>query len=624
MSLKTRLRISIVSLVTIVVVGLSALYLYDFTVISFRTALYRTDLVASQVKDFLVARLQERQLESDPRPASFAELKANWIESVRTDPAIPAMLERTAANTDVVLTINILGEDGTILAASSPQLVGTRTPADPDLDGIVKRNAFRNLWDLQTRQENYSQTIPLGVDGQQAPLFRVRAVVSSTFMRFAQREALRKIAFAFLLSLGIAILLAFFLASRVSNAIGRLGHRIDAIIESADSEPAPRRRAEAQEVEAVQSKLNLLGQQYRGAQEDASALRTNVQELLQRLEGAVLLLDPSGHITMAGAPAERLLAMSADQLVGADITTVFPTTTLIGLTIHDALRRQEAFVDRQISYTGNTDAKMKILVSLELLNTNQGGSAGALLRLKDCETRRQLELQIDVSTRLAAISRLTGGVAHEIKNPLNAMALHLEVLKSQMEPGNAEVEVISKEIKRLDNVVKTFLNFNQPIELQAKPLDLSVLAAEIVDLIVPEARLHGFDVVTSFDKPEWVNGDSDLLKQAFLNLVINAMEAMDDGGVLSIRTSGTGAECLIEIADSGPGIPPEIQQKIFNLYFTTKKTGSGIGLAMTFRVVQLHSGSIDLASEPGQGTRFQLRFPALSLQEEEVARRAYV
>ena len=610
------------SLVTIVVVGLSALYLYDFTVIAFRSALYRTDLVASQIKDYLVARIQERQPALDPRPTSISELKAAWIEIVRTDPAIPAILERTSANTDVVLNINILGEDGTILAASSPQLVGTKAPPDPDLDAITKRNAFRNLWDLQTRHENYSQTMPLGVDGQQTPLFRIRVVVSSTFMRYGLRDAFRKIGLAFLLSLSVAILLAFVLASRVSNAIGRLGNRID-LIRTGESALSPE-KTETQEFAAVQSKLNLLGQQFRGAQNDASALRTNVQELLQRLEDAVVLLDSSGCITMAGQPAERLLGLSAAELIGANIETIFPRTSLLGRTIGDALKNQEALIDCQVTYPRGNAEKTRLLVNLEILNTNSGGPAGALLRLKDSESRRQLEMQIDVSTRLAAISRLTGGVAHEIKNPLNAMALHLEVLKSKLGPEDPEIDVISKEIRRLDHVVKTFLNFNKPVELQTKPLDLSALAVELVDLIGPEARMNKIQVETSLAKPKWINGDSDLLKQALLNLVVNALEAMGEGGTLTIGTSDADGECQVEITDTGPGIPPEIHDKVFNLYFSTKKSGSGIGLAMTFRVVQLHSGTIDLSSQSGGGTSFRLRFPALSIHEEEVARRAYV
>jgi signal transduction histidine kinase len=236
---------------------------------------------------------------------------------------------------------------------------------------------------------------------------------------------------------------------------------------------------------------------------------------------------------------------------------------------------------------------------------------GTLVKLRDVDSRRQLERQLDISSRLAAISRLTGGVAHEIKNPLNAMALHLEVLRSRLDTEQPEVDVIAREIKRLDTVVKTFLTFNRPIELQARPLDLDQVMQQVLALVSVDAEAKNIRVETVLTSKLWLNGDPDLLKQAILNVVNNAMEAMAEGGKLVIRTEWNADECQLRVTDDGPGIPAEIQDRIFNLYFTTKQQGSGIGLATTFRVVQLHSGTIDFVSEPGRGTTFRLRFPGM-------------
>jgi signal transduction histidine kinase len=240
---------------------------------------------------------------------------------------------------------------------------------------------------------------------------------------------------------------------------------------------------------------------------------------------------------------------------------------------------------------------------------------GTLITLRDAESRRQLERQLDVSSRLAAISRLMGGVAHEIKNPLNAMALHLEVLKSRLDEHDPEIEVISAEIKRLDRVVKTFLNFNKPLDVQMKVLDVTSLSAEVANLVSPDAASRGISIETQLGSARWINGDADLLKQAVLNVVMNAIEAMQSGGRLTLRTEEDSGEHMILISDNGPGIPPEIQGKIFNLYFSTKETGTGMGLAMAFRVVQLHGGTIEFTSEIGKGTLFRLRFPALTVFE---------
>jgi signal transduction histidine kinase len=249
---------------------------------------------------------------------------------------------------------------------------------------------------------------------------------------------------------------------------------------------------------------------------------------------------------------------------------------------------------------------------------------GMLVTLRDVESRRQLGQQLDLSSRLAAINRLTGGVAHEIKNPLNAMALHLEVLRDKLDGEQPEIEVIGREIKRLDSVVKTFLNFNRPVDLNYKPIDLNELVKEVLALVSVDAFAKNVALKTVLQPGMlWINGDADLLKQAILNVINNGMEAMSDGakadaGILTTRTASDGGQCQLTVTDAGPGIAREIQARVFQLYFTTKENGSGIGLATTFRVVQLHNGTIDFTSEPGKGTTFRLRFPRMVDYQGEV------
>jgi signal transduction histidine kinase len=224
-------------------------------------------------------------------------------------------------------------------------------------------------------------------------------------------------------------------------------------------------------------------------------------------------------------------------------------------------------------------------------------------------------VEVDVPSRLAAISRITSEVAHEIKNPLNAIALHLEVLKTKVDPATPEIEVIGREIRRLDDIVKTFLNFSRPIELQASPVDLSEVVQEILTLMGVDAKRKNIELETIIGGDAWICGDRDLVKQAILNVVVNAIEAMDGGGRLTVRIERAGQDWQISISDSGPGIPAEHQPKLFNLYFTTKENGSGIGLAMSLRVVHLHGGTIEFFSQSGGGATFRLRFPELVSSE---------
>ena len=244
-----------------------------------------------------------------------------------------------------------------------------------------------------------------------------------------------------------------------------------------------------------------------------------------------------------------------------------------------------------------------------------------MVTLRDAEGRRQVQSQLDLSERLAAISRITGGVAHEIKNPLNAIALRLEVLRArvgqEIPEANQELDIISEEVTRLDRVVKTFLDFTRPVQLALVEVDLKAVLEEIANFVGPEAAQSNVTVnfVVEPGMPFMMQGDRDLLKQAFLNVVMNGIEAMaTTGGSLRIKlesllSSRQGRQAVIGISDSGPGIPPEQRDNIFQLYFTTKAKGSGIGLAIAFRVAQLHGGKIEFSSNAKQGTTFIFLMP---------------
>jgi len=237
-----------------------------------------------------------------------------------------------------------------------------------------------------------------------------------------------------------------------------------------------------------------------------------------------------------------------------------------------------------------------------------------LVRLRDPEAQRKIGRELQTADRLSAISRVSGGVAHEVKNPLNAILLHVEVARAKLAAGDSEVgpemEIISREILRLDRVVKTFLDFTRPVELHLTTVPVQDLVAEIVELARPQAESSQIRVTVQQEAENAeVRVDQDLLKQAFLNVVVNAIQIMPEGGELGLQSSVTEENAEIRISDTGPGIPPELRDKIFRLYFTTKKEGSGIGLAMAFRIVQLHDGTIDFTSEPGKGTTFVIRLP---------------
>jgi hypothetical protein len=412
----------------------------------------------------------------------------------------------------------------------------------------------------------------------------------------------------------LSILLAVVASNVAFRPLARIGDIIDRIARGEESAALPRRQAK--EVAAVESKLDLLGKQFRGAQASAMELRANIDQLLDRMEDAVLLFGRDNRLMMAGSGAERLLGSGRWVMMGKTLEEIFPGETVLGAVIQSAVHLRREVKDQPIELEREGLPPVRLLVTVELIEDfPRRERLGTLLRLRDSDPRRQIESQLDISTRLAAISELTSGAAHEIKNPLNSIALHLEILKSKLDgiaPGGEEIEVITREISRLDRVVKTFLDFQRPVELQVRSVDLVALVKDVAALLRPTAQAQNVQIQEEIPPSEAViQGDRDLLKQALLNVVTNGVEAMKDGGLLAISVRQNGGGWGITVRDQGPGIPPELRNKIYKLYFTTKGKGSGIGLAMTFRVVQLHGGTIDFASEPGKSTEFRLQFPAV-------------
>jgi len=327
------------------------------------------------------------------------------------------------------------------------------------------------------------------------------------------------------------------------------------------------------------------------------------------------------------AEMQRLAEVSALAL----LPCLLITTMLTNWTVLRPLMRIDAMIDRitQGTFRSGENSRPQgprefaVLESkLSLLGQQYSGVTESLKPRPSVEEKlERVASDLDVASRLAAISHITGGVAHEIKNPLNAIVLRLDLLKARAMSGAPEeelipeIDVLSREVHRLDRVVKTFLDFSRPVKVHFEELDLAALAAEVAHLLRPQAERSGvvFTCEGTVDSAI-MRGDADMLKQAILNLVTNALEAMKGGGRVRIAVEREDESVCLVIEDNGPGIPPELRDKVFQLYFTTKERGSGIGLAMTYRAVQLHNGTVEFVSETGRGTTFRLKFPATVVQ----------
>lgn len=610
MSFRTRLALFIAALVTLVATALSALLLNSLVNNWSSDTLERAELAAQQVKAFLVDRLMHRAQEQNA--TDLDAIKTLWANVVAEDPEISAMLERTIAYSRVIVEIGVAGEQGVTLASSIPSRVGGKPARLPDFAAWREENLVRRLFEVLRGRQDYEVILPLGIPQQAKPIFTIQVVVSSVLLRSVLEPQIRTLALIFGGCLMLSILLAVAAANLALKPLARIQQTIDQIAQGKFQEPkAPPRQTG--EFAAVQSKLNVLGQQFRGAREDVTQLRSGIEQMLERLEEATLMFDRDGRLLVASQRCERFLGPQSSRMAGSRMEEVFPPDTPLGQLIGAAVREGKAVSRRGVRLAGGGSGEMEVLVSVELLE-DVSQRAGVLVTLRDAETRRQIASQLDVSSRLAAISRLTSGVAHEIKNPLNAIALRLELLRARM-PGeqpevDGEISVIAREVMRLDRVVKTFLDFARPLEVKMRQVDLCALAGEVASLMAPQARSQNVTITFSpCAGPALMRGDPDLLKQAVLNIVMNGIEAMKNGGELSVEVRREEDQCVLIITDQGAGIPLDLRQKVFQLYFTTKNKGSGIGLAMTFRAVQLHNGTIDFTSETGKGTSFRLQFP---------------
>ncbi|MFM8534337.1 MAG: sensor histidine kinase [Acidimicrobiia bacterium] len=286
-----------------------------------------------------------------------------------------------------------------------------------------------------------------------------------------------------------------------------------------------------------------------------------------------------------------------------------------------------------------------VLRPMHVLRTSQSrlgrGDLGATLDLRDDEEFRELGDVFDqvsaqlraaaaeglkpaqlteLSKKIAMIGRLTGpGVAHEMKNPLNAMTIHLELLKQKLAQGkdaSSHIEVIGQEIRRLDERIQGFLRFVRPDEATFGPVVLAPLIGSVINAIQPEAERAGVAVTQGCaDRQLEVQGDAAQLRDVFLNLAQNAIQAMPKGGRLSLSCAALpNRRVSVRVEDTGVGIAPENLAKIFELYFTTKERGTGVGLSMVYRTVQIHNGEIDVESTVGVGTTFVVVLPAATLQ----------
>jgi signal transduction histidine kinase len=615
MTLQSKLTLGSVGLVSLMVAVVSAVDLANLMQRQFESTLERADSLKAVASHMVLQSVNQQRT----RPMR---------EALR-DPDLQNMLLEALTAGDAILEVAVVDPHNEILLDTEPERLGIILPPYPPFRPMVVNSSWREKLRLLIRREArdyYQLEQELGTPAKK--LLSVRVIIWPALIREKINPTMREDANVAVASVAAAVCLTLLLSAFAFRPLGRLGHLLDQVARG-EWEPAtqPASKRAGDEVAIMASKVSMLGQRLRGAQSEVSDLRGNFDRLLHDLEDAVFIFNRELSLVFASGSVEKLLGTDRSRLTGRAISEVFPANTTLGLLIAQATQTGRPVRNRRVPRVGpegNGPAPPVLLLSVDLIESLPGmpfAGSGVLVRLRDPEAQHKLGRQLQTAGRMAALSRVSSGVAHEVKNPLNAILLHVEVARAKLATGDTAVapqmEIISREILRLDRVVKTFLDFTRPVELKLTTMSVRNLLAEIVELARPQAESSKIRLKVEEEAEDLdVRVDHDLIQQAFLNVVVNAIEVMPGGGELLFESLANEDTAEIRISDSGPGIPPELREKIFRLYFTTKKEGSGIGLAMTFRIVQLHDGTIDFTSEPGKGTTFFIRLPIAAVGME--------
>lgn len=629
MRLKTKLEVSASALTFALVLLLSVLYVSELMRQRIDQTVTANDTLARQVLLMTRQAVETGLRANPPKDRSDEALRVAVVDALRSQTALQDVMNAIVRYSETVQDVSVTDAHGMTLVSTDP-------------DAVNQPASFRfGLKSLQgggmTRQLRVVFGKPRVLDTSQAldrngmPFLVAHVGVRSTFLKNSYEPWLRDAVWFALAAALAAMLVAGLLANVALRPLEAISARLDSLARASGqlaSDSSARLLVGgpgSDTVVRVTKTIDRLGEQMRTQEAGYTALQANLNQMLDTLRDGVLLFTADRRAVMVSDAVAYFLTTSVseghEEMVGKRLEEIFAPETALGAAVLGA------FADgRQVSAQGVTlEDGRQVQISLDRIDDGLGGGGnmGTLLTLRDMESVAQLGQELEVARRLAAIGRLTAGVGHEVKNPINAMVVHLELLRGKLVAGGREafggaqrhVDILSGEMQRLDRVVQTLADFSRPMELHLREHDLRQVVEVVIDLTAAEMEEHGVRVtVAAPPEPMMVRADAELMQQAILNLLLNGMQAMPAGGAIRVQMQREHQFAVVEVIDEGEGIPADLLPRIFELYFTTKPKGSGIGLAMTYRILQLHGGAMDVRSNadpssPERGTVFTFRLP---------------
>src|SRR5262245_21421431 len=563
----------------------------------------QAQLVARQTYDFISRRIA-------------AAGRRDVRDVIRGDSELRALVEASVAYAPHLLYLAVTDADGRALLRSDARGEGEVLSRRPEMRDYVSLDPLRRLYDTYRGDEIYEVRLPLDLD--EKPFGAIRVGIAMPLVRAQLRAALVQSAilggFALVGVVGVAIWLSQ-IAIRPLRGLAEGMERLRRGEFDVRASDGP-----ADEFGKLAYQLQLLGQQIQSDRHQLRTERAQFQSAVDQIEDGILFVNAERRVAFANQAIAPLLGRPLAELPGGQLEDLLPGDHPLRKMVEQAFDGGAAFRNVAVADQG---APGDFLASVFAVGDSRSGGRAVIAVLKDFRSLavsvRTMQSLIRYSAQLTALGRATSAMTHEIKNPLNAMMMHLQIVGEALGEGASPevrhgLEVIRAEIGRLDGIVQRFLDLRRPEGIAARELDLNALLESVLDLVEVEWKLRGVIFSRALDPAlPPVRGEAELLRQAIMNILMNACEAMPGGGVLSIASAREAEHfAVVTVADTGAGIAPEELERIFTMYYTTKAQGSGIGLALAQRIVEVHGGTLDLLSERGRGTTVIARLPLRS------------
>lgn len=539
---------------------------------------------------------------------ALAHAHGDPVAAIRADSPLLALLDSSQAFGTGVVYARVEAIDGTPIVAAHSEPSSAAVAGTPPFD--LLRGELSSWWPI-TRigalwgEGTYEISRVVKVDGR--PLAIIRVGLSTALIAAEARRSVEDILAAGAAGVVLSLIGAMLAGGLLLKPLAAIATGVEQIAEGRDEVSLPLEARD--ELGTIAEKFNNLSRRIKASRAQWETERGQFINIFRSITDAVLLLDASGSVLFANTEAQGRLGLPAGGLAeGKPLTLLLGKDNPLARMVETAYAAGTEVRDVALDLT-NGGEPTRLIVSI--FSLGQGPEPpGLLVVARDLESMRELENVVDYSGRLVRLGGLISGVAHQIRNPLNAMNLQLELLSQDAARGapiDQRLRAVRQEIDRLARAVDALMRFMRPEQLKLAQVQVNDLLAEVASQVVRS----GIRVETRFDSSVTpLSADRALLAEALRNVIGNACEAMPNGGTLRLTTALSKSGFVeISIADDGPGIAPDDLERIFNLYFTTKKNGNGLGLPLALRAIDLHHGTMDVHSEPGAGATVTIRMP---------------